>query len=645
MRICMFLTDAFVGNDRGIVAAVRANAGTTRVFSFGIGNSVNRWLIDEMARAGRGESEIVTLAESADEAVARFTKRIQTPVLADVQVAFEGFEATAVTPSLIPDLFDVKPLVIHARYAAAGSGTVVVRGRTGAGPWERRIPVQLSGPGSGNAADMLPSLWARSQVDDALAPVLKELEQGSVPADLRRRVTSLGEGWQVMTPFTSFVAIEKARVTVGGRALLVPVPIELPQGTRFEGFFGEWRGGPVPMVQDQSRPVYGGGGEAAQTGDVLAQPSIGTAIVAGAAPQDTMGVPNLGEAVVPSTAPAPVATPGDPAGGAGGGRKDSVLRTRRLGGGDADGGSGGMVGGGGFGGGSKGKLGSMASRPAKPANAAPPQSTRPASGAASNSSMRELAPAGRAEVREAESLSRGQDAQAEAMHDAPTTALDDAGDPLPAVAPIEDPVTVLYDVRDLVGVGAEPAIVTQATDRLIRNLQTLTGRELWTDQGGRSAAWSAQDGLLRIEAWPSLHEMIDRALRTRRSAMAATGGIDRELVPAEAVQAITAMRARIARPLSATELERAWDQLGADLFRTALLGAAPAASSGTGPDGSVWVSVAVTEKSAIAALAGQFAQASVNEAARVVVGRVQPARLAELVQDPRVTAVTTMAAP
>jgi hypothetical protein len=55
--------------------------------------------------------------------------------------------------------------------------------------------------------------------------------------------------------------------------------------------------------------------------------------------------------------------------------------------------------------------------------------------------------------------------------------------------------------------------------------------------------------------------------------------------------------------------------------------------------------MAVTEKSAIAALAGQFAQASVNEAARVVVGRVQPARLAELVQDPRVTAVTMMAAP
>ena len=113
MRLCIFLTDGYVGNDRGIVAAVRANAGTTRVFSFGIGNSVNRWLLDEMARAGRGESEFVTLEASADEAVERLIRRIQTPVLADVSVAFEGIEATAITPTLIPDLFDAKPIVVH----------------------------------------------------------------------------------------------------------------------------------------------------------------------------------------------------------------------------------------------------------------------------------------------------------------------------------------------------------------------------------------------------------------------------------------------------------------------------------------------------------------------------------------------------
>ena len=302
---------------------------------------------------------------------------------------------------------------------------------------------------------------------------------------------------------------------------------------------------------------------------------------------------------------------------------------------------------------------SMAFRPAKAgAPAAREQSElkrqstaglrEPAAGAA--------APADRGTVRDMESGQRRKDALIDAKQDVHADATRDAqgeprdasngGDPAEApVAPAEDPVTVLYDVRDLVGLGADPAIVTQATERLVRELQKLTGRELWTDQGGRSAAWSAQDGLLRIEAWPSLQRMIDSALRTRRSAMGATGGIDRDLVPAEAAAAITSMRARVVRPLTATELDRAWDLLGAELFRAALLGAPPSASSSTMPAGSVWISIGVTEKHVLGALEARLTEPGINDAARVVIGRVQPARLAELVQDPAVTAVNLIPAP
>jgi hypothetical protein len=262
-------------------------------------------------------------------------------------------------------------------------------------------------------------------------------------------------------------------------------------------------------------------------------------------------------------------------------------------------------------------------------------------------------------ARELESSQRRSDALTDAKKDAQVDAprrapgeprdASDGGEPSEEpsapVAPAEDPVIVLYDVRDLVGLGADQAIVTQATERLVRELQKLTGRELWTDQGGRSAAWSAQDGLLRIEAWPSLQRMIDGALRTRRAAMSTTGGIDRDLVPTESGAAITAMRTRIARPLTTAELDRAWDLLGAELFRAALLGAPPSASSSTMPDGSVWVSIAVTENSNLGALAARLSEPGINEAARVVVGRALPARLAELVQDPAITAVNTIPAP
>lgn len=254
MRICMFLTDGFVGNDQAIIDAVRRNAGTTRVFSFGIGNSVNRWLLEQMAMAGRGVSDIVTLEGGADEAVERFTRRIENPVLTDIQVSTQGVTLTDVvagspstSPALLPDLYDVDPIVLHARYTKGGRGAITIRGRTGQGPWERTVALDLperSNASSGASATAtrhasLPALWARSKVEQVLAPHLAALQQGAVDPAVRAEVVTFGERFGIMTPFTSFVAVEKARMTLGGGPVLVAIPIELPQGLRWDGFFGE----------------------------------------------------------------------------------------------------------------------------------------------------------------------------------------------------------------------------------------------------------------------------------------------------------------------------------------------------------------------------------------------------------------------
>ena len=81
LRVVAFMTDGYIGNDYAIIDAVRQHAGTSRVFAFGIGNAVNRFLLDSMAHAGRGAVEYVTLQSQADAAVQRFHQRIQAPVL------------------------------------------------------------------------------------------------------------------------------------------------------------------------------------------------------------------------------------------------------------------------------------------------------------------------------------------------------------------------------------------------------------------------------------------------------------------------------------------------------------------------------------------------------------------------------------
>ncbi len=241
LRLVTFFTDGYVGNDMAIIDAIRRNRATTRVFSFGIGDSVNRYLLDNMARAGAGEAEYVLLTADADEVVERFTRRISTPVLANINVAFsEGLRVADVLPSAddggFPDLFDQRPLVIHGRYTAPGAGTVTITGVTGAGPYSRTIDLDL--PAAEPANDTIATLWARQKVESLMNRDLAAAQRGAFPAALRQQVVTLGETFNIMTQFTSFVAVDMARVTIAGEPRLVSIPIEMPQGVSWEGIFG-----------------------------------------------------------------------------------------------------------------------------------------------------------------------------------------------------------------------------------------------------------------------------------------------------------------------------------------------------------------------------------------------------------------------
>ncbi|MHC4672155.1 MAG: VIT domain-containing protein [Planctomycetota bacterium] len=237
VRIACFMTDGYVGNDMAIIDAVKKNAHTTRVFSFGIGNSVNRYLMEGVALAGRGEVEYVLLSDRADEKVERFTKRIQTPVLTDIKLTFsDELKVDDILPGFIPDLFDVKPLIIHGRYTKPGKGTLTITGNTGAGRYERRISLDLLA--SQPEHDTIATLWARARIEDLMNRELKAVQEGRFPAELKQQIVVLGEKFQIMSQFTSFVAVEKMRITIGGKPRLVAVPIEMPDGVSYEGIFG-----------------------------------------------------------------------------------------------------------------------------------------------------------------------------------------------------------------------------------------------------------------------------------------------------------------------------------------------------------------------------------------------------------------------
>ena len=238
LRVVCMMTDGYIGNDMDILDAIQKNAKNSRVFSFGIGNSVNRFLIEGMAREGRGEAEVVSLESDGDAAAQRFHERIQSPVLTDITVDFGGLNVSEVfpDPGAIPDLFSAKPLILTGRYAGSGSGTITVRGETANGAFERKIDVNL--PAAQPEHDVLASLWARKRIDWLMAQDWSGVQRGSANRDVKGDITKLGLEFGLMTQYTSFVAVEEKVVTEGGKPKTVEVPVEMPDGVSYEGIFG-----------------------------------------------------------------------------------------------------------------------------------------------------------------------------------------------------------------------------------------------------------------------------------------------------------------------------------------------------------------------------------------------------------------------
>jgi Ca-activated chloride channel family protein len=233
LRVVVFATDGFIGNEAEIIKHIEAGRGQTRVFGFGIGSSVNRYLIEGVARAGRGVADYVRQGESPDVAVERLHRRLDQPLLTDLDMQFEGFHVRDMQPSRLPDLFAGQPLVIVGKVdgAAQNGASVVLRGKLGEAAWERRIPLAASR----EDGELLGTLWARRRIGE----LVDGGEYGRVSKEAETEVTALGMTRHLVTPYTSFVAVERTlKANLQIPLMQVLVPNALPEGVSHDGVFG-----------------------------------------------------------------------------------------------------------------------------------------------------------------------------------------------------------------------------------------------------------------------------------------------------------------------------------------------------------------------------------------------------------------------
>jgi len=225
VRIVCFMTDGEVGNDNEIIAEVQRHP-NARVFAFGIGSSVNHFLLDAISQEGRGDAQYVGPKDNGSAAAKHFFESIRNPLLTDIRLDFEGVEVSDVLPKAIPDVFDARPVAVVGRYAKGGSGKLLLKGMMRGQPYQREITLDLPDQSEQNSA--LPSLWARRQVAELMRRDYTGLNNNNFQGDLRSAITELGLTYRLVTPFTSFVAVDDRIVTDGSKTQKVDVPVAQP---------------------------------------------------------------------------------------------------------------------------------------------------------------------------------------------------------------------------------------------------------------------------------------------------------------------------------------------------------------------------------------------------------------------------------
>jgi Ca-activated chloride channel homolog len=222
-RIVVVATDGYVAVEKEAFELVRERLGEASLFPFGIGTSVNRALIEGLARCGMGEPFVVQGPAQAAATASRFRAYVSSPVLTRVRVAYEGFAAYDVEPKSVPDVFASRPVIVFGKLKGRPEGRIRVSGTTPAGPWSKVIEARDADASGANR--VLRYLWARHRIASLADDNLLEKDDARAKA-----VTALGLKYGLMTDTTSFVAVDTVVRADGKTIRTVRQPLPLPDG-------------------------------------------------------------------------------------------------------------------------------------------------------------------------------------------------------------------------------------------------------------------------------------------------------------------------------------------------------------------------------------------------------------------------------
>jgi Ca-activated chloride channel family protein len=227
LRFVCFLTDGYIGNETAVLQTIGRRLGDSRIFSFGIGSAVNRHLLAQMAQVGHGAVAYLGPNDRAAQIMEDFFSRISHPALTDLKIDWGGLHVTEVFPAALPDLFVGRPVILTGRFAGTQDATIRINGMAADQPLQVPITANVSNVTATHSA--LPTVWARMKIA-ALSSQSAYEPDNQLPQQLKQ----VALDYSLMSPFTTFVAVDSISRTEGSVDPTVPVAVPVPEGVNYK---------------------------------------------------------------------------------------------------------------------------------------------------------------------------------------------------------------------------------------------------------------------------------------------------------------------------------------------------------------------------------------------------------------------------
>ena len=241
VRMVVFLTDGYIGGESEVLRLIKKEIKDSRLYAFGVGAGVNRYLLSEMGRIGRGFARYIDPTEDSEQVAIKLAKKLESPVLTDISIDWKNLKVSEVTPEIIPDLFSGDSIRIQGKFEGEGLETIQVKGNVRGR--KSSLPLQLNLSKNNQTEELdsaIPVIWARSKISDYMRQINTaqiNKENNSTNDVLKFKVTTLGLNHSLATKWTSFVAVSRRVVNTEPEVTIdATVPLPMVKGTTHKAY-------------------------------------------------------------------------------------------------------------------------------------------------------------------------------------------------------------------------------------------------------------------------------------------------------------------------------------------------------------------------------------------------------------------------